>query len=100
MGDTVLIPGLKVKVKGSPDNQGRVVAKKITVDGDDLETAEMVQSGLHPTAQQVDANMQQIEKNRKDIAALQAGQKTESPTVQEIKEVDVTDGSFYRVGRI
>jgi hypothetical protein len=32
--DVVLIPGLKVKVDGSSDNQGRVVAKTVTVDGD------------------------------------------------------------------
>src|ERR1700751_4833435 len=47
MADVVLIPGLKVKVDGQSDGQGRVVAKTITVDGDDLETAEMIQSGLH-----------------------------------------------------
>jgi hypothetical protein len=29
LGNTVLIPGLKVEVDGSPDNQGRVVAKTI-----------------------------------------------------------------------
>jgi endonuclease YncB( thermonuclease family) len=54
MGAVVLIPGLKVKVDGVADEKGRVVAKTITVDGDDLETAEMIQSGLHPTAQQVE----------------------------------------------
>ncbi|PYX50598.1 MAG: OmpA family protein, partial [Acidobacteria bacterium] len=43
------------------DEQGRVVAKTITVDGDDLEAAEMIQSGLHPTAQQVAANVQTLE---------------------------------------
>jgi len=48
MSDVVLIPGLKVDVEGTSDDTGRVVAKTITVDGDDLETAEMVQSGLHP----------------------------------------------------
>src|SRR5215831_16680908 len=58
MSNSVLIPGLKVKVDGTSDDQGRVVAKTITVDGDDLETAEMIQAGLHPTAQQVAANMQ------------------------------------------
>lgn len=97
LGDTVLIPGLKVKVEGSTDNQGRVVATKITVDGDDLETAEMVQSGLHPTAQQVEANVQQIEKNRKDIAALQAGQ-NQAPTVQYIKEVEDQTDRFIALG--
>lgn len=73
LGDTVLIPGLKVKVDGTNDDQGRVVAKKITVDGDDLETAEMIQSGLHPTAQQVQANVHAIEANQKNIAANQQG---------------------------
>jgi OmpA-OmpF porin, OOP family len=71
LGNTVLIPGLKVEVDGSPDNQGRVVAKTITVDGDDLETAEMIESGLHPTAEQVAANMQAIEMNQKNIAGNQ-----------------------------
>ncbi len=67
--NAVLIPGLKVDVDGSSDDQGRVVAKTITVDGDDLETAEMVQSGLHPTAEQVATNMRAIEGSRQDIAA-------------------------------
>jgi OmpA-OmpF porin, OOP family len=78
MSDAVLIPGLKVEVDGMSDDQGRVVAKTITVDGDDLETAEMVQAGLHPTAQQVIANEQSIaaqqrsvETNKQNIATLQ-----------------------------
>jgi len=69
MSNVVLIPGLKVKVDGTQDDQGRIVAKVITVDGDDLETAQMVESGLHPTAEQVAANVQAIETNRSDIAA-------------------------------
>jgi outer membrane protein OmpA-like peptidoglycan-associated protein len=86
MSSVVLIPGLKVEVDGTPDNQGRVVAKTITVDGDDLETSEMIQAGLHPTAQQVaanvdaiaankqnvEANKQDISANRQDIAAIRA----------------------------
>jgi OOP family OmpA-OmpF porin len=66
---TVLIPGLKVSVDGEADPQGRFVAKTITVDGDDLETSEMIQAGLHPTAQQVAANVRAIEANKQDIAA-------------------------------
>jgi outer membrane protein OmpA-like peptidoglycan-associated protein len=61
MANTVLIPGLKVEVEGVSDGQGRVVAKTITVDGDDLETAEMIQSGLHPTATQVGTNTKDIQ---------------------------------------
>jgi OmpA-OmpF porin, OOP family len=69
MSNAVLIPGLKVDVDGTPAEQGRVVAKTITVDGDDLESAEMIQAGLHPTAEQVAANVHAIETNRGDIAA-------------------------------
>lgn len=69
MADVVLIPGLKVDVDGTSDPQGRVIATKITVDGDDLETSEMIQAGLHPTAQQVEANIRAIEANRQNISA-------------------------------
>lgn len=72
LSSVVLIPGLKVSVDGTPDGQGRVVAKTITTDGDDLETAEMIQAGLHPTAQQVQANVQTLEAHQKSIASNQA----------------------------
>ncbi len=72
MSDVVLIPGLKVDIDGATDEQGRVVAKTITVDGDDLETAEMVQSGLHPTAQQVDANVKQLQAHSGQLASHEA----------------------------
>ena len=68
MSNVVLIPGLKVKIDGTSDDQGRVVAKTITVDGDDLETAEMIQSGLHPTAEQVEANVQRLEAHSGQLA--------------------------------
>ena len=69
MSDVVLIPGLKVDVEGTSDDKGRVVAKTITVDGDDLETAEMVQSGLHPTAEQVAANVQTLAAHKEQLGA-------------------------------
>lgn len=60
----VLIPGLKISVEGTHDDQGRVVAKTIDFDPHDLQTAQMIQAGLHPTAEQVAANKQQTEQNR------------------------------------
>jgi outer membrane protein OmpA-like peptidoglycan-associated protein len=72
MSNVVLIPGLKVSIDGASDAQGRVVAGTITVDGDDLETAEMIQSGLHPTAQQVAANVRQLEAHSGQLASHQA----------------------------
>ena len=72
MSNVVLIPGLKVDIDGASDDQGRVVAKTVTVDGDDLEAAEMIQSGLHPTAEQVAANMQTLETHRGQLAGHDA----------------------------
>jgi OmpA-OmpF porin, OOP family len=69
MSNVVLIPGLKVDVESTSDGNGRVVAKTITIDGDDLETAEMVQSGLHPTAEQVAANVQTLAAHREQLGA-------------------------------
>jgi outer membrane protein OmpA-like peptidoglycan-associated protein len=86
LSSVVLIPGLKVQVKGTSDGQGRVVANTITTDGDDLETAEMIQAGLHPTAQQVQANVQAIAANQKNIASNKvqlASQKQEIDTNQQ-----------------
>jgi outer membrane protein OmpA-like peptidoglycan-associated protein len=69
MSSVVLIPGLKVEVDGTSDDHGRFVAKTITVDGDDLEANEMIQAGLHPTAQQVAANVEAIAANKQSLSA-------------------------------
>jgi OOP family OmpA-OmpF porin len=53
------------------DDKGRFVAGEITVDGDDLETAEMIQSGLHPTAEQVAANVQTLAAHNEQLATHQ-----------------------------
>jgi OOP family OmpA-OmpF porin len=68
MADTVLIPGLKVDIDTTSDDAGRVIAKTITVDGDDLETSEMIEAGLHPTAEQVAANVKTLEAHQQKLA--------------------------------
>ena len=86
MSSVVLIPGLKVDIDGVLDDQGRVVAKTITVDGDDLETSEMIQSGLHPTAEQVAANVQALEAHSAQLeshTAQLASQKENIDTNQQ-----------------
>ena len=88
LSSVVLIPGLKVEVEGTSDGQGRVVAKTITTDGDDLETAEMIQAGLHPTAEQVTANREAIETNQQNIAANK--QKID----QNIKDIEENTDRF------
>jgi outer membrane protein OmpA-like peptidoglycan-associated protein len=82
---TILIPGLKGSVDGSKDAKGRVVATTITVDGDDIESSQMIQAGLQPTAdqvieqektllkhqEQIGANQHQIAANKEDIETNQ-----------------------------
>jgi outer membrane protein OmpA-like peptidoglycan-associated protein len=69
MASTVLIPGLKIDVEGEQNGQGQFVAKTITVDGDDLETSEMIEAGVKPTAKQVAANIVAIDANRRTSTA-------------------------------
>ena len=68
LSSVVLIPGLKVSVDGVSEERG-VKAKTITVDGDDLETAELIQAGLHPTAEQVAENVQTLAEHQDKISA-------------------------------
>jgi OmpA-OmpF porin, OOP family len=76
----VLIPGLKVSVDGTGDST-KVTAKTITFDKNDLETAQMIQAGLHPTAEQVAANQKNIATNQQDIAANQQATATNANNI-------------------
>jgi OOP family OmpA-OmpF porin len=71
MSAAVLIPGLKVSVDGTSQDATHVLAKSITFDKDDLQTAEMIQVGLNPTEQKVATNKQNISENKPNIAANQ-----------------------------
>ena len=86
LSNVVLIPGLKVKVEGTKDDQGRIVAKTIRTDGDDLETAQMIQAGLHPTAEQVEANVQSIQTNKQNIAANKAANEQNAQDISSTQQ--------------
>jgi len=81
MAAVVLIPGLKVDVEGETNGQGQFVAQTITVDGDDLETSEMIQAGVNPTAKQVEVNIENIDANRR---AIEANRQSSSANAAEI----------------
>lgn len=71
MSMAVLIPGLKVSVEGINKDATHLVARSITFDKDDLQTAEMIQAGLAPTDQKVAENQQNIAANTQDIKTNQ-----------------------------
>jgi OOP family OmpA-OmpF porin len=71
MSAAVLVPGLKVSVDGTSQDATHILAKSITFDGDDLQTAEMIQAGLTPTEQKVATNQENIAANKQGIEANQ-----------------------------
>ena len=102
MTPEVLIPGLRLKFEGVTDDQNRVVAKTIDYDEDDLSIAEVIQAGLHPTAEQQAKNMEtyaankkatdaEIEANKRGIAAnqqeIEANKQRIAANQQNIQEV-------------
>jgi OOP family OmpA-OmpF porin len=86
MSATVLIPGLKVSVDGTTQDPTHVLAKSITFDGNDLQTAEMIQAGLNPTDQKVAANQKDIAANQQEIAANQQNIQANKQAVEENKQ--------------
>jgi OOP family OmpA-OmpF porin len=73
MSAAALIPGLKVSVDGTSQDATHVLAKSITFDKDDLQTAEMIQAGLNPTEQKVATNQQNIAENKQNVEANKQG---------------------------
>ena len=71
MSAAVLILGLKVSVDGTSQDATHILAKSITFDRNDLQTAEMIQAGLTPTEQKVATNQENIATNAQDIKANQ-----------------------------
>jgi hypothetical protein len=54
MSAAALIPGLTVKVEGTRNDQGELVAKSVSFKGNDLERAEVIQAGMHETKVQTE----------------------------------------------
>jgi OOP family OmpA-OmpF porin len=68
MAESVLMPGLKVDIDTTSDDAGRVIAKTVTVDGDDLEASQMIEAGLTPTAEQVATNVKTLETHQGQLS--------------------------------
>jgi len=88
MSRSVLIPGLRVSVEGTTDNQNRLVAQTINFDRGDLETAQAIQAGLHPTDEQVAANQQSLSANREQT------EQNEQQIEQNIKDIKENASRF------
>jgi OmpA-OmpF porin, OOP family len=69
MSMAALIPGLAVNVEGRYDDEERLVAKKVSFKGNDLERAASIEAGLHETKAQVQQNKEESEKQNARLKA-------------------------------
>jgi OmpA-OmpF porin, OOP family len=69
MSMAALIPGLKVRVEGTYNEQRQLLAKSVSFKGNDLEDAEKIEAGMHETKVQTQQNQEELEKQN---AALKA----------------------------
>jgi outer membrane protein OmpA-like peptidoglycan-associated protein len=70
-GITQLAPGLQVKIEGTYDPDHKLVARKIIYTRSSLTTAQQIDAGLNPTAQQVAQAQDQLKSDRRDIEQSQ-----------------------------
>ena len=70
-GITELIPGLFVKVEGSYDPDHKLLAKKVIFSHGSMKTAQQIDAGLNPVAQQVAKAQDQLRSDRRDIEGNQ-----------------------------
>lgn len=68
---TELVPGLFVKVEGSYDPDHKLLAKKVTFSRSSFRTAQQIDAGLNPVAEQVAKAQDQLRSDRRDIEASQ-----------------------------
>jgi outer membrane protein OmpA-like peptidoglycan-associated protein len=85
MSMAALIPGLTVRVKGTPNDQGELVAASVSFKGNDLEHAEAIQAGLHETQVQAEQNTRRIEEHN---SALQQQQQQISAATARFGQLD------------
>jgi OOP family OmpA-OmpF porin len=67
MSMAALIPGLKVQVEGTYNDQTQLVARLVKFQGNDLERAQSVQAGLHETQAQAQRNRGDLEKHNTEL---------------------------------
>jgi OmpA-OmpF porin, OOP family len=76
MSMAALIPGLKIKVKGTYNDQKQLVASEVSFKGDDLEQAQAIQAGLHETQAQTGQHAEELARQSANLQQQQ-GQLTE-----------------------
>jgi outer membrane protein OmpA-like peptidoglycan-associated protein len=69
MSMAALIPGLKVSVEGTMNDQQQLVATKVRFTGKDLQQAQKIQAGMHETAALSAQNQAELQKQNEALQA-------------------------------
>jgi outer membrane protein OmpA-like peptidoglycan-associated protein len=83
MSPAALIPGLQIKVDGHRDENGMLVAKSITFNGNDLERAYSVQAGLAETDARSKATQEETVKHAAELEKQNEALKAQNATLQK-----------------
>jgi outer membrane protein OmpA-like peptidoglycan-associated protein len=94
---TALVPGLQVKVEGAYDPDHKLVAQKVTFSRSSFNTANQINAGLNPVAEQVASAQDQLRSNRRDI---EQSQQDINSTKQGLDATNqVTAGNTHAIGK-
>ena len=104
LGITQLVPGLKVKVDGTYDQDHKLIAKKVEFSRGSMNTAKQIDAGLSPTNEKVAAAQDQLRSDRKDIEQNQsdlASAKQDISTTQQglAANVQATNDNKQAIGQ-
>ena len=98
MSMAALVPGLKVKVEGTYDNQNQLVAGSVSFTGDDLKQAQAIQAGLHETKKQAEQNKAELEKQNAELKAQNATLEQHQQQIASNKAA--VDAAIARFGQL
>ncbi len=93
MAVTALIPGLKVDIEGVGNDKGQVDAMSVEFSTSDLQTAQTIQAGLHPTQQALQKTEQQ---QKTDQQAIKADQQRIQASQAELAKVSNEEADLHK----
>jgi OmpA-OmpF porin, OOP family len=91
LGMTALIPGLPVQVQGSYNAQNQMVAEVVKFKASDLKRAEDIQAGIAPTAEEAQANQQQVQQSQQELQQQQQNLQQQQAHVAEQQQKIAAD---------
>jgi OOP family OmpA-OmpF porin len=72
MSMAALIPGLKIKVEGAYNDQHQLVADEVRFKGNDLQSAQAIEAGMHETKAETQQNKEELERQKAALEQQQA----------------------------